>query len=569
MAYFQNNKSPTHQLPYGTVRTYSEKNSIFIVPETSFKDVFVGRDKNVKSTAMNYPAEVDVYHTEDGGKYLNEQAFGMFYHRVITSKSLYNTGVITGDKTERFSIFNAHEYPITLTSTSIVDIDGVRVLPEKGGYPITIPPYRSVDMRILLSGSGAVTLNGKILLDFSNAERVVLTVTGSRLVLWNIEPNWNSNVTEQFEYKTDILTSYNKKEQRRSLMTHPRRRISYAANPRRDILSELRNTIHGWHDKEFAVPLWWASTTVTKPIASGSNKITVENNLLEFVKGSLVVLWRDGSYTDALMIDSVDGNVITTESLIAKNFQVGDRVFPAARVRLSQEALLNALTSRVGGMDVELTGNFRGIPMPEIASSDVKINGVEVLDKKPNWVNTPTERYAAAIDVVDYGYGIEQVYSRKAPSLVQKEFTFVAKTPAEIKWWRAFIHRQKGALKSFFVPTYTNDAVVVADIVENSYLMTVHGESLANIVNTSKERKYLRIITKSKTYYRTIDSVKLNGNNSTITFTEAFNVNIPIEDIIMVSFMQRMRFASDEIAVTYLSRNVAQITANLQQIREI
>lgn len=569
MTYFQNNKSPTHQLPYGTVRTYSEKNSIFIVPETSFKDVFVGRDKNVKSTAMNYPAEVDVYHTEDGGKYLNEHGFGMFYHRVITSKSLYNTGVITGDKTERFSIFNAHEYPITLTSTSIVDIDGVRVLPEKGGYPITIPPYRSVDMRILLSGSGAVTLNGKILLDFSNAERVVLTVTGSRLVLWNIEPNWDSNVTEQFEYKTDILTSYNKKEQRRSLMTHPRRRISYAANPRRDILTELRNTIHGWHDKEFAVPLWWASTTVTKPVASGSNKITVESNLLEFVKGSLVVLWRDGSYTDALMIDSVDGNVITTESLIAKSFQVGDRVFPAARVRLSQEALLNALTSRVGGMDVELTGNFRGIPMPEITSSDVKINGVEVLDKKPNWVNTPTERYAAAIDVVDYGYGIEQVYNRKAPSLVQKEFTFVAKTPAEIKWWRAFIHRQKGALKSFFVPTHTNDTVVVADIVENSYLMTVHGESLANIVNTSKERKYLRIITKSKTYYRTIDSVKLNGSNSTITFTEAFNVNIPIDDIIMVSFMQRMRFASDEIAVTYLSQNVAQITANLQQIREI
>lgn len=569
MAYFQNNKSPTHQLPYGTVRTYSEKNSIFIVPETSFKEVFVGRDKNVKSTAMKYPAEIDVYHTENGGKYLNEQAFGMFYHRVITSKSLYNTGVITGDKTERFSIFNAHEYPITLTSTSIVDIDGVRVLPEKGGYPITIPPYRSVDMRILLSGSGAVTLNGKILLDFSNAERVVLTVTGSRLVLWNIEPNWNSNVTEQFEYKTDVLTSYNKKEQRRSLMTHPRRRISYAANPRRDILSELRNTIHGWHDKEFAVPLWWSSTTVTKPIVSGSNKITVENNLLEFVKGGLVVLWRDGSYTDALMIDSVDGDVITTESLIAKNFQVGDRVFPAARVRLSQEALLNALTSRVGGMDVELTGNFRGIPMPEIASSDVKINGVEVLDKKPNWVNTPTERYAAAIDVVNYGYGIEQVYNRKAPSLVQKEFTFVAKTPAEIKWWRAFIHRQKGALKSFFVPTHTNDAVVVADIVENSYLMTVRGESLANIVNTSKERKYLRIITKSKTYYRTIDSVKLNGNNSTITFTEAFNANIPIEDIIMVSFMQRMRFASDEIAVTYLSRNVAQITANFQQIREI
>lgn len=569
MTYFQNNKSPTHQLPYGTVRTYSEKNSIFIVPETSFKDVFVGRDKNVKSTAMNYPAEVDVYHTEDGGKYLNEHGFGMFYHRVITSKSLYNTGVVTGDKTERFSIFNAHEYPITLTSTSIVNIDGIRVLPEKGGYPITIPPYRSVDMRILLSGSGAVTINGKILLDFSNAERVVLTVTGSRLVLWNVEPNWKSSVNEQFEYKTDILTSYNKKEQRRSLMTHPRRRISYSANPRREILTELRNTIHGWHDKEFSMPLWWQSTTLSKPIASGSNKITVQDSLLEFVKGGLVVLWRDGSYTDTLMIDSVDGNVITTESLISKNFQVGDRVFPAARMRLSQEALLNALTSRVGAIDVEMTGDFRGIPMPEQAPSAIKINGVEVLDKKPNWVNTPTERYAAVIDTVDYGYGLEQVYNRGVPSLAQRELTFVAKTPSEITWWRAFIHRQRGALKSFFVPSYTNDAIVAFDIVENSHLMTIRGESLANIVNASKDRKYMRIVTKSKTYYRTIDNVKLNGENSTITFTEAFDANIPIGNIIEVNFMQRMRFAGDDIAIEYLSRNVAQIAVNLQQIREI
>lgn len=513
----------------------------------------------------------DVFHIETG-KYITYNSFGLFYNRMISSKSLYNFGVITGDKTEKFHVFNGYATPITLDKIELENLTGVRIEPSSGRLPVTIPPYRSIDLRLFLSSSGSAQLNGSFRLHFSNNDQLTLQIKGLRLILWNVKPNWTESVKEQFEYKTDILTSYNKKEQRRGFMVQPRRRVSYTANVTSSQLMQFRNMLHGWQDKAFMMPLWWQPAKLETDVSAGATKIRLRDyEQYDFVRNGSVTLWVDSSVNEVLQIKTINGNELEFIAPISQNFPKDTIVYPSTTVRLNPELQLVNNSSTVSTVEIEavVVQQDMKMRMPESPyQAEASYKGVEILERKPNWASELNETYQSTIGEIDYGYGVREWLSRDIPSLMQRELEFVAKSYSDILWWKAFIHRQKGALKSFIVPTHTFDAVMVNDAERGENVLVFRDDYLSTIVRNSAERKYLRVKTAKKVYYFTVNALKQSGLDVSITIEEQLPEKLLMRDVQQISFMQRMRFAADDVEIEYVSRNVAKLHLTLQQVRE-
>lgn len=553
-------------------RLLNAKYGIQNITSKSFNQDADFKRRFLKANSETKDYTFDVFHIETG-KYITYNSFGMFYNRLIASKSLYNFGVITDDKTDKFHVFNGYKHPVTLDKVVLKNLTGVRVLSNQGTFPVTITPYRSVDLRLFVGSSGSAQIDGSATLHFSNGDTLTIQIKGVRLILWNVKPNWTESVKEQFEYKTDILTSYNKKEQRRGFMMQPRQRYSYTANVTNNHLMQLRNMLHGWQDKAFMMPFWWQPARLEADVPAGATKIRLRDfEQYDFVRGGSIVIWVDSNMNEVLQIKEINGNELEFIAPISQAFSKDTIVYPATTVRLNPEMQLVNNSSTVSTIDIEavVVQQDMKIPMPETPyQPEATYKGVEVLERKPNWASELSETYQSTIGEIDYGYGVREWLSRDIPSLTQRELEFVAKSYSSILWWKAFIHRQKGALKSFIVPTHTFDAVMVNDAERGENVLVFRDDYFSTIVRASRERKYLRVKTAKKVYYFSVNALKQSGSYVSITIEEKLDEKLEAKDVQQISFMQRMRFASDDVEIEYVSRNVAKLHLTLQQVREV
>ena len=527
----------------------------------------------LKGTVTTDSAPIQMLPMESG-KYLNQGAFAQFYYHLIPSTTGFSLGVVTGDKVEKMYVFNGFFEDVSITNIKLNNLFGVEVK-VKGSptLPVAIKPLSSVEFEIKISSKGSAVVDGTVELSFSNGYKNTIRFEGTRLILWKFQPNWVQSVREQFEYKTDIMTSYSRKEQRRGFMVQPRRRMAFTCNPNRNGLQDLRNIIHNWQNKAFMMPLWWQNPKLVNPASKGDKEITIDNiGLYDFVVGGSLTLWQSQTLNEVLEIAAIDGNKITLATAISYDFLASATVYPSYVARLPEEVELSVITSELGEIELEAVADQSQlkIKMPESGfTPDKTYKGVEVLERKPNWVDPLTETYQAKIEELDYGYGVRQYLPHQSPSLVQREMQYLLTSYQDIVWWQAFIHRQKGALKSFYVPSHACDLRLVADIKFGEAKMYVSDEYFSKIVGNSRERQLLRLQTKQKVYYLTVLSVQGVSEGALLVVDIPFDANIPIQDVTQISFMQRMRFASDTVEFDYQTHDKAILNIVLQQLREI
>lgn len=540
-------------------------------PQTDKVGVFIPQPISTSSHNLNLPIDVVSYNT---GKYLNEAAYGNFYYRLISNKNLFTLGAITGDKTEDFYVFNGYAEPVSITEISMSNLDGVEILSQNGNdvvLPLTLVPYRSAYLKLHVSASGSSSLNGSFEVVLSNGERVEVYVTGTRVILLNVMPNWAEGLSEVFEYRTDILTSFNKKEQRRSLMSQPRRKISYTGLVQGELHNQLKNKLFSWQDKALSVPLWYQQTTLLGPAKIGSYSLVVDVKKYDFQVGANLCIWVDFNNVEVLEITAIDGNNLTLKAPLSNNYDAGVWVYPTLEVHLEDSVSLRHHTSTVGEIDFELTADIHRtkMKMPTLYQADMTYDGLEVLLRKPNWAENIEDEYEAAVDIVDYGYGVQRWFNRNTPSLATRSMTFVAKTYDEILWFKSFIHRNKGAFKSFIVPSWTDDVRLNEPYGEGSLTLRVRGDNLPLTADDFRDKKYLRVNTAKGVYYLTISGISIDDKGVVITTTSSMNVNLEVNEVINISFMAKYRFASDEIGCSLLTRDTAEFNFKLKQLREV
>lgn len=521
--------------------------------------------------ASNLPVNVTQHSMTSS---VNEVAFGVFYRRFILDSTNLSFGFVTADKKIDFKLFNGYFEAKRLREVKINNLPGLAVETATGENDITIAPLRTTVLKIIVSSKGFSKIDGSIELIFDNAPPITIHVTGSRALLWNIPPNWKNSVRETFMYKTDVITSYNKKEQRRSLITQPRRSIDYDSLLSKRLLMPIRNALYGWHNRPYLMPLWWQVLTLKKPCLRNDTEIHVSDlsGISNIQKSSQLAMWKNPFETELVTVKYVSGNTITLLTPLEHNYSAGVEVYPVTDAMLDSNLTIQNLTSEAATCGVSASLLGKAAPLPSLQKDSQKIimfNGVEVLTERPNW-HTPTEDiYDSDIEIVDFGYGGVAYFGRGTPTLLTRTATFLSRTRQQTEWWRRFIHRQRGQLKSFFVPTNTKDLSLANDASNGAKEFLMDDYYLSSIVNNSKERKILGIRIYGKDYFFTIVKIDVLDGLARVVVNEEIPIFMPKKDVTFINFLQRMRFASDEVEIEHITSEVAQLTLKFKQVKEL
>lgn len=375
-----------------------------------------------------------------------------------------------------------------------------------------------------------------------------------------------------YSWSTSIVTSYSGAEQRESPFGQPRRRVDGTAflldGPDRDAKGSLmRSAARG---SLFLVALPFEELAVTAD--SAGTVVTVDSTALcdwALPGQRAVVLAVDGVSKAIVVVQSKTATTITIATINASdNFtfgtlgtigKAGARIMPLVAMLLDPQQgfsrypvtadlwNLRALAAEFGfagvdsmgiGTSIQTVNDGEYIPVAELTDDDLPIWD------RPNFsAGASNEAMASRASVVDLGALAFGIGGADAPDW-GRSILYTSSSLAEFAWLKAFLRRARGRQGAFLLSTNRPDFVFVSTTV-GGFKITTEGDYASWFVSSAHRR--LALTTSGGIVFATITAVADNGDG-TLTLTTSAAI---AGTVTKVSLLEQLRFASDDLAVTW------------------
>ena len=137
-----------------------------------------------------------------------------------------------------------------------------------------------------------------------------------------------------------------------------------------------------------------------------------------------------------------------------------------------------------------------------------------------------------------------------------------------------FFKRVSGKWKSFFYPTWVNDIQILGDIESDSNYFLTYWTLMPQFYVNNKRKKKIVVFTKDWNSYifdvlTYADFVLDNKKVSKIILQSNAGVDISKDNILMISYLNLVRFDSDELQLNYESNEVANTTLTVKEVDDL
>lgn len=368
--------------------------------------------------------------------------------------------------------------------------------------------------------------------------------------IYAVRPNWSSEVSESFEFETDVFRATNGREQRWSARRHPRVTVSFAGAMKSLLASELLSDALRSHGRTVLVPCEWRSTKLAASALQDATEIVLAGAVNWIMDGGTIIL-KEGSEIAALTVTSVSGTTVTLDTLLPFDVSAAATVMMAYETTMGVSQALQFLTSRVN----TITPTFYVRPGTFLYEPGVAVTtfaGFEVFDIPPQWGAGVEITLQSSLEMVDFGIGVTSVYEpEKRPFRVVK-FDVQGTSQASAKVLLDFFFRQQGKRGAFWVPTQTPDAVVAVGAAAGSSTLFVQGTGLASdFAWLDGDVSHMAFKGPSGFQIREVSAMVVVGDTTEITFSS--NSTDPIPEGASVSWCTLARFATDEIELNWIT----------------
>jgi hypothetical protein len=222
-----------------------------------------------------------------------------------------------------------------------IDISGVGNVAIEGPAAMVYGPGQSQTYLARVPRDGDPTIQSSTLWVFSGEAGTDQTATGLRIKVFPHRPDWSEPWRESISYLTEILSAYDRSEQRRALRRVPRYGASYRVlTTSMAETAALENLLYGWQAKPWGVPWWPETCLLSADVAPGALALPVETSERpSFGEGGLVMVWSDYATWEAFNVVSVTGGMLGLASQTTRAWKAGARVVPLRRGRLGDGGL--------------------------------------------------------------------------------------------------------------------------------------------------------------------------------------------------------------------------------------
>ena len=416
----------------------------------------------------------------------------------------------------------------------------------------------------------------------------------------------DTKITETYEYNTSIITSYDGKEQRLKTRQYPRRRFSFDYDAMDVFQAQwIRALLRQKQNRTQYIPLWFNVTPVVEDVLGGKIIKVPINLLYNFENCDYVELFYEddplGRSKNMVrkvrhyrIDDENNVGVIELKDPVSKGFRAGTTfVYPLINTCTQPSSDVNYVFARgthtvLNFEEVNAVGkvslpakvlpyegtseNFNMFNLPQT------FNDREVFLFTPTWEGDESAnlKIDKNVNKLDNNTGIFQ-YDLKSNyyydtqtwdiNLLDKSMIFDMKR---------FFRNVSGRYKAFYCPTWVNDIEPYEDIVGGQNYIITEFNGMYDYYEAVSRKKYIVILTRdfqTKIYkifgyttdtrhHPTYGKIRVGK----ILLSENVSETIPLDNIMMISYLNLVRFDSDEIQFNYETDCVATTTVSFKEV---
>jgi len=484
-----------------------------------------------------------------------------WYDRVHVLPGRLSLGNVLAPLTHRIELWNATRQGMTLSSLIASGATGGLTLSGQAAPPLAVGPLQSRRYTLAIDTRGDPVIEARYTFEVGGASPSVV-VTGARIAVWGVGPNWATGVTERLRWLTDVLTAYDGSEQRVRLRDQARCDLEYttlvgAQDARRRDAITL-----GWGARLYCLPLWFEAESLSQPHNAGESRVTVTQALLkEYREDGLVVFWRDAGRNEAGVIQAIAGNTLLLQQPLGRSYPAGARVMPGVLARLVGETTTTYLTDAVAVSPVrfEVEGHRDRAP----AEIGPIWQGYAVLDARPDRTTDVTDTASRALSILDTHTGVLSVDDTRLLPVIRRTYAWLLVGRAELARWKQWAAARAGRLQSLWLPRFTDDLDVVLNVSPGDTALRVANTGSARYVGTHPLRAALRIeLNNGPVFHRRVTGVtELDETTEAVGLDSALGLSLLPTDFRRVMWMSLARLDADTLEFHYETDAVVRLAA--------
>lgn len=413
----------------------------------------------------------------------------------------------------------------------------------------------------------------------------VITVGGQSVVFFEFAPNWNTPVTTTHEYKTDIFSAYQGREQRRALRQTPRQTLEYRTSIYREQQRAFDTVISSRLGRLFAVPEIARSVGTIFPTFVSTTRMVVADDGFDWLYPGALIAVQYRRSSEIRVVQEVEGREIIFSAPSTRDWPVGTKLRPVQIGRFDPNMPTRRLTNDV--MEANLSFLVEpGTPFRVRGYQGRMFDGREVLTLRPNWGEAVTVNYETDWSVLDFGRGARLVEHPVPYNSRIHKATYLGRNREEADYIEGFFYRMRGRRGSFYAPTWLRDfnpevrllggdnQLIVSDLDVMRFLMD-DPTRLRIVVVTKSGEMFMNVITGAATPaggWGNIWGLDWGGSgaphSTVLGLRDAWPRDIELGEIASISWLLSSRFASDSLTLEWETDSVSQFQLNIQTIED-
>lgn len=407
----------------------------------------------------------------------------------------------------------------------------------------------------------------------------------------------DTRIIESFEFKTDVITAYDGSEQRLKTRQYPRHELSFDYDAMNLFQAQwLRGMSRIPQNALWYVPLWCRPGYLREDFVEHGKSLYINTDYTYNFEGCE---WIEIFVEDDVMqsstnlvrrIDHFSDGLITLRKKIDRPLLMKNTwIYPLFRFSVQPGTSMNYVYSNGTAVTLkfedlllepsihvpykyryeydEITENYNLWNLPET------VDDVEVLVNSPQWIEDESVKLQVDRNINrldnETGTFIYDLKNYNTYDIHTMDIYLVG--AKKINNLIKFFKRRAGKHQSFYCPTYANDFQLALDVLPNSNTLYTEYTHLYKFYANNSRKKKLVVFTKDWHSYvfdimAYTHEVVGEIDYGKIILASPVEVLLRKENVLMISYFNRVRFDSDTLTLNYEANTVANVLLTMREV---
>jgi hypothetical protein len=353
-----------------------------------------------------------------------------------------------------------------------------------------------------------------------------------------------NGVKERWDWRTDVMTSWNGSETRLALIDRPRitQQVQVkAVTPaeRRELMRLLADTLAN----PDIVPLWAWSARINSAASSGTDTVTCDTERAQLAVDDYVVLLNaDTAETQTGIVSSLTSTSVTLVENLLQDVNSAWVVYKAMSSAIDNRSIMD-WSQADGKYNVKMQSWVEPKVQRDGSSASLTtFNSLPYLERDA--LTGGKEKYEFPRSITDFGIGTRTIGTRH-PALdivLKREYQVNRLTDVDdADYWRLFLDTVKGNHKAFLINTQISDMTLATNLVAAATSMSINELEIYDLFHSVESYKNFEILYSDGTVSR--HTISASNSAGLVTFAPGVPNDAKVTSVEKISYLLKVRMS--------------------------